>query len=368
MYCKGFRAEGTAQTLYLYRWSRVAFKTRRGGRKGTNVMRVPVAAFLTFLFAAILLLGCAKKERTVGAAILGKDTLSMEQIRALVPEVQGDSTAIRRAVFRQMLAKAVPSDGKYGDTVAVKLAAKLTLLSGTEYSTAAAAVLLDAATTLREAMRVDGTMAEVAAHIDSSFASFEASVGGTPFHWSLSESDRAALKKLDKNKDLDKLYAIVLKVSGECAATLASFVRDADSGQSAGINPMIQGLIADTAVRPAASPTLSKKTVDNTALALKFRPQESIRDSITKHLADLQQMYKRQLKTGDYSSGTVWVLFWVDCSGRVVDARIKKSQIANKQFLERLEKYLKIIAFKPVPEACGNMNFEFPFEFKAEEL
>jgi hypothetical protein len=331
-------------------------------------MRMPVVAFLPFLFTACLLYGCLKKERPVSAVILGKDTLSIDRIRILVPDSERDSTAIERAVSRQMLARMVPADRKHGDTVAEKLARKLTLLSGVEYSTASAAVLFDASATLWAAMRAEGTMAGIAGYIDSTFATFTTSVGGTPFHWSLCEDDRAALEKLDKNKDLDKLLAIVLKVSGECAATLASFVRDDDSSQIAGMNSMIQGLIADTAVRPVPSARLKKKTVDNPALALKFRPQESIRDSIGKHLADLQQLYKRQLKTGDYSSGTVWVSFIVGCDGGVIDVRVKKSQIANVPFLERLEKYLKIIAFKPIPKACGNMNFEFPFEFKAEEL
>jgi len=217
-------------------------------------------------------------------------------------------------------------------------------------------------------MRVNGTMTSVIGYIDSVLASLMASVGGAPIHCSLSVADRAALAQLDKNKEPEKVFTIVLAISNECAVTLASFLSDEDSGTTAGAKAMVQGLIADTAVRPVPSPAQKKNVKDNTAAALKFRSQESIRDSIAKHLADLQQMYKRQLKTGDYSSGTVWVLFWVDCSGRVVDARIKKSQIANKQFLERLEKYLKIIAFKPVPEACGTMNFEFPFDFKAEEL
>jgi hypothetical protein len=338
------------------------------GRKGYALVRMPVVAFLPFLIAAVMLGGCAKKERPVNVVVLGKDTLSMDRIRTLVPDTEGDSNAIRRAVCRLILARGVPADGKRGDTITEKLARKLTLLSGVEYSTASAAVLLDASVNLGAVMRAGGTMTGVIEYIDSTMASLEASAGGTPFRCSLSEGERTALAQLDKNKELDKLLAIVLKVSGECAATLASFVSDEDSGQTAGVKSMIQGLIADTAVRLVSPATPIKKTADNTASALKFRSQESIRDSIAKHLPDLQQMYKRQLKTGDYSSGTVWVSFLVDCNGRVVDARIKKSQIANVAFLERLEKYLKIIAFKPVPAACGTMNFEFPFEFKAEEL
>jgi TonB family protein len=331
-------------------------------------MRLPVAFFVSFLCTIALFSGCAKKERNENTAILGKDSLSMERIRTLAPDAKEDSIAIRSALCRQKLARTVPAGGKHGDTVAAKLAQKLTMLSGTEYSTAGAAILLDASAALAQVVRTKGSMADVCAYIDSTFASCEARVGGRPLHWSLNDKDRAALEQLDIKKDIDKILAIVLKVSDECAATLMSFVREDDPGQ-AKLKHMVQGLIADTTVRrPAPTVTLAKKTAANPALALKFRSQESIRDSIGRHLANLQQMYKRQLKTGDYSSGTVWVTFLVDCSGRVVDARIKKSQIANTQFLERLEKYLKIVAFKPVPKACGNMNFEFPFEFKAEEL
>jgi TonB family protein len=329
---------------------------------------MPVVVFLPFLMAAVMLVGCVKKERPVSVVVLGKDTLSLERIRTFVPDGEGDSTVFGRAVCRLIFARGVPADRNHSDTTLKKLARKLTLLSGVEYSTASAAMLLDASATLRAEMRTGETMSGVVAAIDSTIASFEASAGGTPIRCSLSEGDRTALKQLDKKKDLDKLLAIVLKVSSECAATLANFVSDNDSSQTAGMQTMIQGLIADTAVRLVSPAKQTRKTAYNTAAVLKFRPQESIRDSIAKHLPDLQQMYKRQLKTGDYSSGTVWVSFLVDCNGRVIDARIKKSQIANVQFLERLEKYLKIMAFKPVPKECGTMNFEFPFEFKAEEL
>jgi TonB family protein len=295
-------------------------------------MRRTVAAGFLFFFIAAFMWGCVKKNQPASVVVVGRDTLTYERIRALVPEVTNDSDAIRQIGARLTYAHELPASEKPVDSIVKKCAVKLSMISNKEYSPDAAGILLTAAIALHKTVRT------------------------TP-----------EAKKDGTAKFLEKSIQTHFAVSDEEAATLVSFIKNSDDEESGNVKVMVQGLIADTAVR-ASAPLLKKKNADHSKKILAFRSQASIRDSIAKHLADLQQLYKRHLKRGDYADGTVWVSFRVNYEGMVIDARVKKSHIADAQFLERLEKYLKIIRFKPVPESCGIMNFEFPFEFKAEEL
>jgi TonB family protein len=332
-------------------------------------MRFKVISCVVIVAAAVLLGGCVKKEKGVTAVMVGGTSLLIDTIRALVPDAAGDSLAIVRAARRITLSKTLSGGEKPPGPAAEKLARKLTLLSGSDYSAASAELLLEASTRVALMVRGAKNIHDVIALLDSVLPAEEVDVGGTSPACRLTDRERGILEGLSIGtaKDLGKLFEVLFDISSDAAATIVSFVNQKDIDGSEGVKAMIKGLIADTAPAPASAAVVRKKAV-NPLLALKFRPQESIRDSIAKHLSNLQQMYKRHLKTGDVASGTVWVTFLVDCEGRVVDARILKSEIADRQFLERLSQYLRIIKFKPVPESAGRMTFEFPFEFKAEEL
>ncbi|MBN1130956.1 MAG: energy transducer TonB, partial [Chitinispirillaceae bacterium] len=134
------------------------------------------------------------------------------------------------------------------------------------------------------------------------------------------------------------------------------------------VDTMIKGLIADPNAPVKRTAPAMKQAPPDPAKALSFRSQGSIRDSIARHQTNLQQLYKRYLKGGDVTSGTVWVTFQVNAEGRVTGVRILKSEISNTQFLERLGQYVRLITFKQIPESAGSMTFEFPFEFTTEEL
>ena len=104
--------------------------------------------------------------------------------------------------------------------------------------------------------------------------------------------------------------------------------------------------------------------VENSALALKFRNQQSINTTVSEHIPNLEVLYKKELKLYPEMSGTVYVTFKVSYAGEVILAEIKSSEIENEKFIVPLLDYVKKIKFKAIPENVGNMTFEFPFEFK----
>ncbi|MBN2038174.1 MAG: AgmX/PglI C-terminal domain-containing protein [Chitinispirillaceae bacterium] len=315
--------------------------------------------------AVVLLLLCGKRadERTV--VQLGNDSLGLETIRQLVPDGVNDSLKIKKVICRLALSNTLSPERKVPGDIADKCARKLSLISGKDCSVQSAEKLLEASSALAGALK---NSKGVVGYLDSLAATIKPTVRGQPVSCALDEEDRAVLQRLPANDEaeLEQIIMVVLKVTEDFATTLASFVRHKDVEDAGNVKAMVKGLIADT----AAAPTIraeKRKPALSSARALAFRSQESIRDSIAKHLVNLQQLYKRHLKTGDYASGTVWVTFRVGWEGRVNDARITRSAIKNQQFLERFGQYLRIIKFKEVPQSAGTMTFEFPFEFKAEE-
>jgi TonB family protein len=171
----------------------------------------------------------------------------------------------------------------------------------------------------------------------------------------------------------NRIVTAVFGVSAEEAVTLVSFIRSDQrktKSSSVDIGKMVKGICSKGTFPQSAStqkeappPELERK---NALLALRFRPQESIRDSIARHLPDLELIYKKQLKLNEMAGGLVWVVFCVDAEGRVLSATVKSSAIANRQFQQLLAEYVRTIHFKAIPKNIGPMVFEFPFEFKSE--
>jgi TonB family protein len=99
------------------------------------------------------------------------------------------------------------------------------------------------------------------------------------------------------------------------------------------------------------------------AMALKYRSRETIQDSIGRHIPNINVLYKKKLKMYPNMEGTVWITFRVDPSGRVISAKVKSSDITEKDFIDPFLAYTQRIHFKSVPQEVGDMSFVFPFEF-----
>ena len=305
---------------------------------------------------------CGKSEKTV--VVVGSDSLKIATIRAMMPaDSAADSLTIKQAVLRYSLAKAFPTSAQQVDSATTKFGRRMTLLSGAEWSPQAAAVLLNAGAGLEARIRNAKDTKTVIALADSLTALAGKTAGGKAF--------RAALDtmKITDQKFQVRLFTIVFGISEEEAATLSNFVRKDAVGSPGNVEALVKGLLSPPVARTnAKNPMIvaERTVVENPTLALKFRSQGSIRDSIGKHLPDLQQLYKKQLKVNEAAGGVVWLVFRVSSGGKVLSTAIKSSQIDNKQFLAGLQEYVRTIQFKTIPETVGPMTFEFPFEFKAE--
>jgi TonB family protein len=86
--------------------------------------------------------------------------------------------------------------------------------------------------------------------------------------------------------------------------------------------------------------------------------------SIEAHNANLEALYRKQLKINQDMEGVVYVTFRVSPDGTVLSASIKSSDIADPDFLDPFLDYVTTIRFEPIPERVGKMRFDFPFEFR----
>ena len=131
---------------------------------------------------------------------------------------------------------------------------------------------------------------------------------------------------------------------------------------------MVTGLIFDSAAaRRAPQPRQEVTPHYNNKEILKHRSQQSISDSISKHSAELEGIYKMRLKLAPQMAGTVWISFKVRPDGSVANADLRSSQISDPNFMETLQAYALTMRFKPVAETLGDMTFEFPFHFTPEQ-
>lgn len=329
-------------------------------------MKRPVIVCVVLGIVAATLCMCGKREKAV--AMGGADSLSLAVIRKLMPDAESDSAKIRQVRLRYSLARQVPHRVAGADSAAVKLARRLTLLSGKDWSPEAAAMLLDAGSALATKAAAARDRQQRSALLDA-LAAAEESPGGKAASLTPDMGGLDTLQVADA-----KFFAEIFTISEEEAATLLNFMKKGPNDKMRkDAGAMVKGLLSapETTRMPAASAgdrmiTAERVEVENPALALKFRPQESIRESIEKHRADLQQIYKRQLKTNESAGGVVWLVFHVDAGGRVLSVTVKSSAINNRMFLGQLREYAATIRFKAVPTSVGNMTFEFPFEFTSE--
>jgi TonB family protein len=335
-------------------------------------------------FAAILLccaLYCGKQAPVIPAIIFNSDTLTVDRVADYDPSIANDSVRLRAIAIRLVCAGHLPDS--LTDSTAFLLAERLLLVTSVEWKPAAAALLLGASKGLVAMAGETTSCATIRSMADSLFklSSGALHVPAAP-GWQLLACD-----SVDLPQPAGKAWLLrtILLVTPEVAGLLADFAgmsQSAPDADSTDLKNMVAGLVstpesirreemrrkaaeaknASTAV-PSTTPAQES---DNSAEALRFRDQNSIRDSIEKHIPDLKQLYKKILKTNSSLAGKVVVTIRVDAAGSIINARIKLSEIDNKAFLDPFVMYVRTIRFKPIPEKVGAMTFDFPFEFNPE--
>ena len=317
---------------------------------------------------------CDGKKREPAVIFFGSDTLTIEKVAELSPGTMSDSLRVKNVAIRLVCAGVLPDSS--GDSLAQTVAERIALISGDEWSPQAGALLLHAA--------------EVVAGKAGDLHQCELL---KQFTDSLSKSAAKLLvvqiEELHLHYDCDSMpvedspvsawfVSNILGVKPAVASLVMEFIEQpsvkSEQPSADKLKKMMSGLVSSQAA-PAAA--IQKKTgmdkkkeytgnhPDNSAEVLKYRNQQSIRDSITRHIPNLKQLYKKYLK-GSTFSGKVVITFRVAASGEAMSAEYKSSEIANMDFLDAMLPYLKTIRFKPIPDKTGTMTFDFPFEFNEE--
>jgi len=331
---------------------------------------------LLFAVMALLFASCGAPRHAPqkAACVVGADTLSLSEIKTMEPDSGSPRDKISRAALEMTLSREarlpcgnVKDTGFYSD-----LSNQLSLHTGSAWSAQSAACLYSAAKAVRMKFMSLPDAKSVGRYVDSLFSA-TVSMDTTAFsrHMMLNDSTIATMDNKKTRQDLEKLLRSIFKISEKTAFVLADFLisEKTEKPASADVSSLIKGLVADGKHKQqaASEPAPVKPVVvQDPALALKYRPQQVISDSIKKHIHNLEALFKKQLKTHPDLSGTVWVTFVILPDGSVATAQVHSTDISEKDFLSPFSHYVERIRFSKIPDAVGPMTFEFPFEFSPE--
>jgi hypothetical protein len=340
----------------------------------------PFFAALCAILACCTLM-CTQKKQDVQkktACVVGADTLTLSAVADLVPGPLPEQQKVSRAALQCLLSRQACT-GSYAEkdkTFFSDLSSQLSSQTGQAWTPQASASLYWAAKAVRAKLRELPSVMAVAAYVDSLFATtVKQQDGGVRQLLLANDSLLKTMERAATRTELEQVLASVFRIPLATAGVLADFLasEDLESKGMADASSYVKGLVASDAAparHAAAGPTaeeLLKKTQENLKLALRHRNQQSICDSIKKHLPNLEALYKKQLKVHQNVEGTVWVTFVINPDGSVSTARARSSEISEKDFLNPLSQYVQKIHFLRIPEELGPMTFEFPFEFTPEQ-
>jgi TonB family protein len=325
---------------------------------------------LSVLAAVILVtaLFCNNKKTEHPKLVMQNDSLSVEKIRELDPVAAPDSVRFRNVGIRFLCRNSI--NRTVHDSIVTPFRERVSLLTGAEWSIEAAALLLNAA--LYREVLISGKQecSSFQKVIDSLQTRVEKMMIPADYY-----SFGTVVCEQESTLSEHVTTFLLLGVSSEIAELIDEFLHTDTtaatpvSGNS--VKQMIKGLVSspETAGEKKRLPvrkTTATEPKDNSAATLRYRDQKSIRDSITKHIPNLQQLYKKNLKKSSALRGNVVVTLRVAPGGRVISVRIKSTEISDKTFMKPFVAYLKTMRFKPIPAKAGAVTFDFPFEFNAE--
>jgi hypothetical protein len=319
--------------------------------------------FRALFFFLLLFISCQQKPLKEKRFISGKgDTLTGPLVAMLDPGEKADSIRYRNVLVR--LGLTIGVENRTPDALDSLLASQLSMESGVDWSIQAANLLHDAALRVRQKLESTNNCSTTVAFAESLFQVVNA---GNNF---LFPKISAPLSVDNKTNWISTIFSELFNLDGPTATALAIFTNQQTSEQdNKKLLINIKGLVFDSTRRTDTTiGGKNQKKTDQSSIVtetdiLKYRNQNSILESITKHIPEIKSLYKTHLKRNENLSGTVNVSFYLAPEGKVLEVSIAKTDIVDSGFLEPLLKYLKQIEFKSIPAEAGNMLFEFPFEF-----
>jgi hypothetical protein len=323
--------------------------------------RITNALLISCLFVFV---SCQNKPVKEFRFITGKgDTLTGPLVSMLDPGSKADSIHYRDVLVRLGLTQNV--EDRRPDSLDSMLANQLSLESGVEWSIRAANLLCDAACEVRAKLEVTGSCSATVAFAESLFQ-----IVNTEKRFSFPTITNHPPEP-NKMKWISKIFSEIFNIDDPTATALTVFTNEQSPAlqMDEKVQLRIKGLLFDTTtnsdtMRAAKhSRKTSQQLFKSEKDILKYRDQNSIIDSITRHIPEIKSLYKKHLKRNENLSGTVTVTFILTSSGKVLEVSVAKTDIVDNGFIGPLLNYLKLISFKSIPEDVGNMKFEFPFEF-----
>ncbi len=330
----------------------------------------------TLLSFALIFIHCGTKDQSpVNKVVVDSDTLTLEMIGRIAPDLSDRAEYTGYAAVRYLLSSRCKKD-----SVALSLQAdllrQLTLHCTPGWDEYSAGILIKAALNITEkldsAVMYQNLLREIDALYAESVRCPEGEKITTPFS---TDSTEKSIKAQDV-ESMSQMYSDLLGLGSAGSRILAEFTVISDTTESAQIDQeTVKRLVYSKKHQPAAQ-TVSKATGDkvvkqlpdndHSRRALRYRDHKSVKDSIAKHLPNLIVLYQQHIRRSDSRDGTVWVNFRVGSDGTVETAEVHRSGIDDQEFIVPLVQYLQSIRFKPIPDSIGTMHFEFPFQFSAD--
>jgi hypothetical protein len=347
-------------------------------------MKKKVLVIIGVCVAGIGLFSCAKKTaiEPQPLVIAGPDTLLLSDIKPLTGE-SPSAIDLRRAALLAILSKRglTASDSSAFASATVELADAISLETSTAWSPLRAGAAIRAATVIDAMLTAKLSPEKTVDSLNRLYRSIQVpntDVSSDSMMPIATDAFGDAGKTIGKaQRERALVLAALLNLSPQNGLTVADVAlgKNADnSGKS--VKESIKGLVFDASRQkqkslspdggPAEQIFEKAENPDNSSLALKFRTQKSITDSIQKHLPNLEALYRKQLKIHQDIRGVVIVGFRISANGKVISADIKKSDIRVKEFLQPFITYMSSIRFLSIPDKVGPMSFDFPFEFSPE--
>jgi TonB family protein len=342
---------------------------------------------LTFVVIALggFLTSCTHKERPSNRCLflVGGDTVSISMVNRLVPDSLPWPKKLRRAALEYALAyapeKASPrhTDSPQVKQIGSDLAQQLSRQTSETWTPEAGRILYISAQFIAERAWQTSSLSMARSCADSLFSAlvvvYDSSILQEIRMKKASSLENAIIRRNDP-ASLEPLVSFLFDLPSPASRIVCEFVATAEKEPTAvaDMSSAIKGLVFDS-TRDQVKKSRQKAAIhaavvpDNSKEALRFRSQGSIKDSIEKHIPNLEVLYKKHLKVRQNVEGTVWVTFHINPDGSVINAQIKTSSITDKNFLIPFRDYVvQKIHFQSIPEKVGTMSVEFPFEFAPE--
>lgn len=325
------------------------------------------------MWLCLFLILCGKKEQVKEEIIVvGSDTISVEKLSKIAQDTVLTPEKKHKLCLAIYVAKQMP---KPMDTVAFNetvkdLTDRLSRESGRDWSKDAAKVLYCASKIIKEELESETDINAVKSYLHSLVKKVKMPLDSTSYSFNIEQLFKDTLV-IDKKKLLASIISSLFCADKHLSSVVANFLYSESlaAEDTACIDELVKGLVYDsTSAHKEETQKTEKKFIqrDNSAIALKFRNQQSIKSTISEHIPNLKAIYKKWLKIDPNMSGIIYVTFRVAPSGEVVSAVIKTSEIGNSRFLNPFLGYVKEIKFISIPKNVGNMTFDFPFEFRPQ--